>query len=235
MKICDSCGKFGGEHTPFCKYQNKNPEMLDVHESHKMMGDGKCQYCGRSDVPGLVLACDKVAEAYPEKEIFPIDSSHLTALKNGRWWCKFCGGTDRQTLEQACTRNPETFNFAAVEVHPSHRIKWDDGKAVNCEACGASSPVELTTDCVNASPTGRLRGPRRFTPSYKGTLLPDDKVWAIYYWEHSPMIVSIHARPEQAINSNTLNNSIFPWKLGTDFGEAVRAWESRNSEEEKKE
>lgn len=259
MKICDSCGKLGGEHTPFCKYQNKNPDLLEVHPTHKVLGTGKCIHCDRGDVPGLTLECAKYtkpegvtptsAKEAEEKPIFPIDSTHQTQLDDGVWRCVFCGGFTQRMLEKPCTKKPEEFNFGGMEVHPSHRMKWDDGSPVNCEACGASMPAEIVTECPAATPeylgaskivesgiTGRLpRGARRFTPSYKGTLLPDDKVWAIYYWEQQPIVVSIHARPEQAINANTLNNSIFPWKLGTDFGEAVRAWEKRNSEEEKKE
>lgn len=276
MKICDSCGTIGGGHTAFCKYQKRDPEMLDIHESHKMMKGG-CLNCERSDVAGLVLECSG-APMGAAKPTFPVDSSHETKLIEGTWTCTFCSGTDLRVLKHACPRvpksevaihtshdigesgycvncakhktmdvymekpcpkAPENFNFAAVEVHPSHRIKWADGKPVNCEACGASNALELTTDCVNASPARRIGGPRRrFEPNLrynKGVLLSNETVWAVYYWEQSPMVLSIHARPEQAINANTDRNSIFPWKLGTDFGEAVRAWESRNTAEEKKE
>lgn len=273
MKICDSCGKVGGEHTPFCKYQNRDPEMLDVHDTHKVMGNGKCMWCDRSDVPGLVMTCAKTPNAEKvEPEIFPIDSSHpMECTSEGVWRCETCGATDRETLDKPCSKVPENFNFAVVEVHPSHRVKWDDGKPVNCEECGVSDAVLLTEACPNASPVRSIAGPRkRFEPSRLrdpshdisvqgvckkcghenayflslpcpnislalGVRLPESLVWAIYMWDHSPMIVSIHARPEEAINANSNNNSIFPWKLGTDFAEAVKAWEKRNSESEKKE
>ena len=233
MKICDSCGTIGGGHTAFCKYQKRDPEMLDIHESHKMMKGG-CLNCERSDVAGLVLECSGAPMA-AAKPTFPVDSSHETKLIEGTWTCTFCSGTDLRVLKHACPRVPKS----EVAIHTSHRISPKDGEPITCENCGAKTAEELQKPCVNASPARRIGGPRRkFDPDRlynKGVLLSNETVWAVYYWEQSPMVLSIHARPEQAINANTDRNSIFPWKLGTDFGEAVRAWESRNTAEEKKE
>lgn len=100
MKICDSCGTVGGGHTPFCRYKNSDPTMLDVHTSHRVMPKGKeCVNCKRSDVVGLTLEC-KVAQPV---ESFVIHPSHRLSPKAGQpVKCELCDASSRAELEKVC-------------------------------------------------------------------------------------------------------------------------------------
>lgn len=82
-----------------------------------------------------------------------------------------------------------------------------------------------------ANAVRRRVGLKKFEPP-KGTILVNDIVWMLYYWDHGPMIVSIHASAQQAVEANTDNHSIGQWKLDTDFREAVKQWESRNEKKD---
>lgn len=188
MKICDSCGTVGGGHTPFCRYKNSDPTMLDVHTSHRVMPKGKeCVNCKRSDVVGLTLEC-KVAQ--------PVES---------------------------------------FVIHPSHRLSPKAGQPVKCELCDASSRSELEKFCsVMPSPVetpnemrDRLMAAQNVDAS-PGTFIKDDILWMIYNWDHGPYVVSVHASPEEAIAANSDANHIGQWKIGVEFREAVKLWESRN-------
>lgn len=146
--------------------------------------------------------------------------------------CSKCNRSDVAGLVLECAADKKAEIIPAKPTFPidsSHETELDDG-VWRCKFCRGVDVGTLKNPC-KAEIRPRRVSSKKFIPP-KGTILLDDMVWMIYSWPDGPAIHSIHKSAEDAVKANVDNYSIGQWKLGVDFREAVKQWESRNEKNE---